>query len=532
MSGSRRGRGGSSPPFVGSLFAPTVDDAAADSRSGDSPLRAASGMGEGAGNTPLAERMRPRSLEDVVGQLPVVGARGFLRQAIAADRVPSLIFWGPPGVGKTTLARLISTVTRAHFVPFSAVTSGIKEIKEVMVEAARLRQATGRRTLLFVDEIHRFNRAQQDAFLPYIERGDIVLVGATTENPSFELNSALLSRCRVVVLAPLSPEELVELQRRALADRERGLGALEVAVEDEALAEIAQLASGDARRALNLLEAVVEDARREAAEQAPREDPAALAVQAGPAAADDAAQSTPADGFPSAGRVARAAATPVVVDLARLRAVAQRKVLRYDKSGEEHFNLISALHKSLRESDPDAALYWLARMLAAGEDPHYLARRLTRFAVEDVGLADPGAVEQAVAGWQTFDRLGSPEGDLALAQVTVYLALAPKSVAVYKAWGAARRTVEERPADPVPPVIRNAVTSLMREVGYGQGYVYAPDTESGLAGLDCLPEALAGKRFYVPGGAGRERELAARLDELQVRRAAARESAAKKQRRE
>ena len=329
---------------------------------------------------PLAERMRPRALSEVVGHREVLGEGGFLRRAIAADRVPSLIFWGPPGSGKTTLARLIATETSSHFVPFSAVTSGIKEVKEVMAEAVRLRKAQGRRTLLFVDEIHRFNRAQQDAFLPYVERGDVVLVGATTENPSFELNAALLSRCRVVVLEALSAEDLVELMRRALKDTERGLGSSGIDADDEALAALAGLANGDARRALNLLELAVADAT-------------------------------------SSGET--------VIDGAAVQRLAQRKILLYDKSGEEHFNLISALHKSLRDSDADAALYWLTRMLAAGEDPRYLTRRMVRFASEDVGLADPHALPLTLAAWDAYQRLGTPEGELALGQATVYLALAP-----------------------------------------------------------------------------------------------------------
>jgi putative ATPase len=420
--------------------------------------------------SPLAERMRPRNLSEVAGQEKVVGEGGFLRRAIAADRVPSLIFWGPPGTGKTTLARIIATVTSSHFVPFSAVTSGIKEVKEVMAEAVRLRKAQGRRTLLFVDEIHRFNRAQQDAFLPYVESGDVVLVGATTENPSFELNGALLSRCRVVVLEPLRPEDLEALMRRALADLERGLGALGVEADDDALAEMAQLASGDARRALSLLELAAADAE--------------------------------------GGRI----------DAGTVRRVSQRKVLLYDKSGEEHYNLISALHKSLRESDPDAAVYWLARMLAAGEDPLYIARRVVRFASEDVGLADPQALPQALAAWDAYRRLGSPEGELALAQAVLYLSLAPKSVALYDGYKAARRTVEERPADPVPMAIRNAPTRLMKEVGYGSGYVYAPHTEEGVGGIDCLPESLQGTRFYEPKGEGFEAKLKARLEQYRALR--------------
>jgi putative ATPase len=421
--------------------------------------------------SPLAERMRPRSLDEVTGHQKLLGPDGFLRRAIAADRVPSLIFWGPPGSGKTTLARVIASETSSHFVPFSAVTSGIKEVKEVMAEAVRLRRAQGRRTLLFVDEIHRFNRAQQDAFLPYVERGDVVLVGATTENPSFELNAALLSRCRVVVLDPLSPTDLTELIRRALADAERGLGASGVEAGDDALESLAQLASGDARKALNLLDLAVADAL----------------------------ESTLEGGEPR-------------IDAAGVERLAQRKILLYDKSGEEHFNLISALHKSLRESDADAALYWLARMLAAGEDPLYVARRMIRFASEDVGLADPQALPLALAAWESYRRLGSPEGELAVAQAVVYLALAPKSIGVYRAWGAARRTVEERPADPVPPVIRNAPTRLMKQIGYGAGYVYAPDTEEGVGGIDCLPESLQGTRFYEPKGEGFEAELKERLE--------------------
>jgi putative ATPase len=417
-------------------------------------------------SSPLAERIRPRTLDEVAGQEKVVGPGGFLRRAIAADRVPSLIFWGPPGTGKTTLARIIATVTSSHFVPFSAVTSGIKEVKEVMAEAVRLRKAQGRRTLLFVDEIHRFNRAQQDAFLPYVESGDVVLVGATTENPSFELNAALLSRSRVVILEPLSPQALTALLRRALTDPERGLGKTGAEADDDALEMLAQLASGDARKALNLLELSVADAE--------------------------------------GGRV----------DAETVRRVAQRKVLLYDKSGEEHFNLISALHKSLRESDPDAAIYWLARMLAAGEDPLYLARRMIRFASEDVGLADPQALVQAFTAWEAYPRLGSPEGELALAQAALYLALAPKSVAVYEGYKAARRTVEERPADPVPLAIRNAPTRLMKNAGYGAGYVYAPHTEEGVGGLDCLPDSLQGTRFYEPKGEGFEGELKARLEKF------------------
>ena len=425
---------------------------------------------------PLAERMRPRSLDALVGQASVIGPQGFLRRALAEDRLPSIIFWGPPGCGKTTLARIIAVVSESFFVPFSAVTSGIKEIRQVMRDAARLRRGQGRRTLLFIDEIHRFNKAQQDAFLPFVESGEIVLIGATTENPSFEVIGPLLSRCRVVVLDPLTSQDVATLVRRALENEEAGLGRSRVTISQEAVETISQLSSGDARRALNLLELCVAD------------------LEPGSE-----------------------------LDAAAVAAASQRKVLLYDKAGEEHFNLISALHKSLRESDADASLYWLYRMLEAGEDPRYLARRMVRFASEDIGLADPGALRQSLDAWEAFDRLGPPEGLLALAQATIYLALAPKSIAVYQASKEALRAIAERPAQGVPLEIRNAPTRLMKEVGYGDGYVYAPDTEEGVGGLECLPENLRGSRFYRPRDSGWERELRQRIVELEEKRKRARD---------
>ncbi|MEM9291540.1 MAG: replication-associated recombination protein A [Acidobacteriota bacterium] len=425
--------------------------------------------------------MRPRRLAEVLGQPAVAGPDTFLARAIERDQVPSLIFWGPPGSGKTTLARILAEETAARFVPFSAVTSGIKEVRTVMAEAQRRRSSA--RTLLFVDEIHRFNRAQQDAFLPYVESGAIVLLGATTENPSFALNAALLSRCRVLVLEPLPPEAVEALARCALADEDRGLGALQLALADDAVEPLVALADGDGRKALNLLEQAALDASAEAG------------------------------GDLSVERWLRGE---------HLQRVAQRKMLLYDKSGEEHFNLISALHKSLRESDPQAAVYWLCRMLESGEDPLYLARRMLRFASEDVGLAEPRAMEMAVAAWESYRRLGSPEGELALVQLAVYLAMAPKSNAVYTAYKAAKALLAERPADPVPKVIRNAPTGLMKELGYGKGYVYAHDTEEGVGGLSCLPDALEGTRFYQPRDSGFERRLRERLEQLEASRQRAR----------
>ena len=417
---------------------------------------------------PLADRMRPRALDEVLGQEHLLGAGAVLRSAIETGELHSMILWGPPGSGKTTLARLMAHTAGARFVAFSAVLSGVKEIREVVAEAERARARQGTRTILFVDEIHRFNRAQQDAFLPHVETGTLVLVGATTENPSFEVNSALLSRCRVYVLRPLGEDGLVAIMRRALGDAARGLAGLGAEVDDDALRLIARLANGDARAALNVLEVAV--------------------------------------GRVPAGDRRR-------VTAASVREAAQKKTLLYDKSGEEHYNLISALHKSLRDSDPDAALYWLTRMLEAGEDRLYLARRLVRFASEDVGNADPQALLLTLAAKEAYDFLGDPEGELALAQATLYLALAPKSNAVYVAYDAAQTDVRERPAEPVPFHIRNAPTRLMKDLGYGAGYQYAHDAPDARVDQDDLPEALRGRQYYRPTDRGLETELGRRLAE-------------------
>jgi putative ATPase len=419
--------------------------------------------------TPLAERIRPRTLDQLVGQDQLLGVGRPLRQAIEGGTIHSLILWGPPGTGKTTLARLLATIAGADFVAFSAVTSGIKEIKEVIAAADRRRVDRGRRTILFVDEIHRFNKAQQDAFLPHVEAGTIVLVGATTENPSFEVNSALLSRSKVYVLQPLAPENIVTILRRALADEERGLGAYHTAAEDSALLALAVYANGDARTALNALEQAVTSLK-----------PAADGTR--------------------------------LLDNATLAALIERRALLYDKSGEEHYNIISALHKSIRNSDADASVYWLARMLEAGEDPLYVARRLVRFASEDIGNADPRALDLTIAAKDAVHFLGMPECNTALAQAVTYLAAAPKSNAVYRAYGAAARDATQDLAEPVPLHLRNAPTGLMKELGYGRGYRYAHDEAEGVAEMSCLPPHLAGRRYYAPTDRGLEQKIKDALD--------------------
>jgi putative ATPase len=422
---------------------------------------------------PLAERMRPRTLDEYVGQEHLLGPGKPLRLAIEGDDPTSMIFWGPPGTGKTTLAKIIALMTQASFIEFSAVMSGIKEIKNVMVEAEKA-ASFGSRTILFVDEIHRFNKAQQDAFLPYVERGTIRLIGATTENPSFEINAALLSRCRVYTLVALTEEQIVELLRRALVDAERGLGASGVAADDEALATIASYSSGDARNALNALDVA-----------------AKLAVS-----------------LETGGRGEKLITKPLAAE------ALQRRVLLYDKKGEQHYDIISALHKSVRNSDPDAAMYWLGRMLEAGEDPMYCARRIVRMAVEDIGLAAPEALNLCLSARDAMHFLGHPEGELALAQAVVYLALAPKSNAVYTAYGAVKADIEATAAEPVPLHLRNAPTKLMKELDYGRDYQYAHDVEGRVADMECLPAGLAGRRYYHPTNEGREKLLAQRMDEI------------------
>lgn len=417
---------------------------------------------------PLAARLRPRNLSEVCGQKHLIGEGKVLRRLIENDSVSSMIFWGPPGVGKTTLARVIASSTKATFIDFSAVTSGIKEIKQVMQRAEENRRA-GERTIVFVDEIHRFNKAQQDAFLPFVERGSIVLIGATTENPSFEINNALLSRCKVFVLKGLEEKDLTELLHRALKD-ERGFGTQKIKIEDEQLRKIAIFADGDARKALSMLEMVVLNGE-------------------------------------SDGDV-------ITVNEETLLQCTGGKALMYDRDGEEHYNIISALHKSMRNSDPDAAVYWLARMLEGGEDPLYVARRLVRFASEDVGLADPRALELAVAAYQACHFIGMPECSVHLTEAVVYLSLASKSNALYIAYEKAKKDALETVAEPVPLVIRNAPTKLMKELDYGKGYQYAHNLESKMANMECLPDNLAGREYYFPTEEGMESRYAERLKNI------------------
>ncbi len=418
---------------------------------------------------PLASRLRPESLDEYVGQKHLIGEGKILRRLIERDQVSSMIFWGPPGVGKTTLARIIARQTRAEFVEFSAVTSGIKEVKEVMNQAEQNRRM-GIRTLLFTDEIHRFNKAQQDAFLPFVEKGSIILVGATTENPSFEINSALLSRCKVFILKALEEADLTELLHHALRSP-KGFGNQEIALEEAQLRSIARFSNGDARTALNTLEMAVLNGRM----------------------GEDAV---------------------IYVDGEILAQCMNRRSLLYDKNGEEHYNLISALHKSMRNSDPDAAVYWMYRMLDGGEDPLYIARRLIRFASEDVGMADSQALSVAVSVYQACHFLGMPECNVHLAHAVVYLSMAPKSNALYMACEACKEDIRERPAEPVPLVICNAPTGLMKELHYGEGYIYAHETQEKLSRMQCLPDALAGRRYYIPTEEGQEREVKKRLEEI------------------
>ena len=412
---------------------------------------------------PLADRIRPRTLDEVVGQQHLIGPGKVLRRALEEGQLHSMILWGPPGTGKTTLASLMAHVAGARFVLFSAVLAGVKEIRQVVAEAEADRSRGGKRTILFVDEIHRFNKSQQDAFLPHVEKGTLTLIGATTENPSFEVNAALLSRCRVYVLQPLSEDDIVAILARALSDPERGLGKTGASAKPDTLRLIARLSDGDARGALNILELAVTLHRGEVTEEA-------------------------------------------------IRDAVQKKALLYDKSGEEHYNLISALHKSLRDSDPDGALYWLGRMLEAGEDALYVARRLVRFASEDVGNADPQALRITLDAKDAYHFLGSPEGELALAQATLYLALAPKSNAAYTAWNQVRQDIQDKPAEPVPLHLRNAPTGLMANQGYGKGYQYAHDSADARVSQEHLPAALRGRVYYKPVDRGLEKELAARLE--------------------
>ena len=419
-------------------------------------------------NEPLAERLRPTSIDEIVGQDHLLGKGKILRNMIESDKVPSMIFWGPPGVGKTTIAKVIANMTKADFITFSAVTSGIKEIKTVMEEAEKNRLFGGK-TIVFVDEIHRFNKAQQDAFLPFVEKGSIILVGATTENPSFEINNALLSRCKVFVLNPLTVDDIVLLLKKAVSDK-RGFGGMKIKISKQILETITTFSNGDARGALSTLEMVILNGDRQ----------------------DD----------------------TITVSKEIVEQVTSKKSFLYDKKGEEHYNLISALHKSMRNSDPDAAVYWLARMLEAGEDPLYIARRVVRFASEDVGLADPRAMEVAVSAYQACHFIGVPECNVCLTEAVVYMAMSPKSNAMEVAYNRAAEDAKKMIDEPVPMVIRNAPTKLMKELGYGDGYIYAHDTKEKIASMQCLPDSLVGKEYFTPGNQGLEAKYKARLEEI------------------
>jgi len=444
---------------------------------------------------PLADRMRPRTLEEYAGQEHLIGPGKPLRTQIERDDTGSLIFWGPPGTGKTTLAKIIAKMTKAEYIEFSAVLAGIKEIKQVMADAERARQY-GTRTIVFIDEIHRFNKAQQDAFLPHVEKGNIRLIGATTENPSFEINSALLSRCRVYVLKPLGEDQIVSLLRRALTDRERGLGEANLTASDDVLRKIASYTSGDARSAYNVLEVAAGLAKPP------------LKPKSGLNGAPGHISEITADKSP--------AGEEITDDI--VRDALQKRILLYDKTGEEHYNLISALHKSVRNSDPDAALYWLGRMLEAGEDPLYVARRVVRMAVEDIGLADPNALALSMAARDAVDFIGMPEGNLALAQAVVYLSVAPKSNALYTAYSDVLQDVEQTAADSVPLHLRNASTSLMKGLGYGRGYQYAHDVENKVADMQCHPDNLQDRVYYRPTSEGIEKRIRERLEEIRRKR--------------